>query len=92
LLRDDSSQEGYSAGIFIKGIQMNISNLPNTGLISLREILGDVASKTPAIIPVSRTTWWRGIKSGIYPQGIKISARRTAWRAEDIQALINSFK
>lgn len=71
---------------------MNNSQFPLTGFISLRQILGHVQSNTPALIPVSRTTWWRGVKNGLYPQGVKISARRTAWRAEDIQALINSLK
>jgi predicted DNA-binding transcriptional regulator AlpA len=72
---------------------MNISNsIPATGFLSLSQILGNTQSEMPALIPVSRTTWWRGVKEGRYPQGVKLSARRTAWRAEDIQALINSLK
>ena len=63
-----------------------------TGFYSLRQIIGDSTSNTPAIIPVGATTWWNGVKSGRYPKGIKISARRTAWRCEEIQALLNSFK
>lgn len=42
----------------------------------------------PAIIPVSRTTWLNGVKSGRYPQPVKISARTVAWRVEDIRTLI----
>jgi hypothetical protein len=71
---------------------MTTAQLPSTGFISLSQILGNVKSNTPPAIPVSRTTWWRGVKEGRYPQGVKISARRTAWRAEDIQNLLNSFK
>lgn len=71
---------------------MDISQLPTTGFVSLSQIIGAIKSNTPALIPVSRTTWWRGVKSGRYPQGVKISERRTAWRAEDIQALLNSLK
>jgi predicted DNA-binding transcriptional regulator AlpA len=71
---------------------VNTSKLPDTGFISLHQILGHSQSETPALIPVSRTTWWRGVKNGRYPQGIKISERRIAWRAEDIQNLINSLK
>ena len=66
--------------------------LPVTGFLTLRQIIGDKETNTLALIPVSRTTWWRGVKSGIYPKGVKISARRTAYRAEDIQSLINSLK
>jgi len=42
------------------------------------------------IYPVSKTTWWSGVKSGKYPQAVKLSERTTAWRASDIQALIES--
>lgn len=45
-----------------------------------------------AIIPVSRSTWYAGIKDGIYPAPIKISARASAWRLADIQTLVERFK
>jgi prophage regulatory protein len=45
--------------------------------------LPDVLKK----IPVSKSTWWAGVKSGRYPSGIKISQRTTAWRQQDIQDL-----
>ena len=40
------------------------------------------------IIPVSKSSWWSGISKGIYPKGVKLSQRTTAWRVEDIQKLI----
>lgn len=70
---------------------MQQNQIPSTGFLTQRQILGDKKTNTPAIIPVGATTWWNGIKAGRYPQGIKISTRRTAWRAEDIQALVNSL-
>ncbi len=39
-------------------------------------------------IPVSASTWWRGIKSGRFPQPLKIGARITVWRESDIVALV----
>jgi predicted DNA-binding transcriptional regulator AlpA len=39
--------------------------------------------------PVSKSTWWAGVKAGKYPAGIKLSERVTAWRAEDINRLLN---
>lgn len=63
-----------------------------TGFYSLHQIIGDKKTNIPPIFPVGATTWWNGIKSGIYPKGIKISERRTAWRIEDIETLLNSFK
>jgi len=54
--------------------------LPPTGFIRLSDVL--------AIIPVSKTTWWDGIKAGRFPAGIKLSPGCTAWRVEDIHKLI----
>ena len=50
--------------------------------------------RLPAVlarIPVSRATWWRGVKSGCYPAGLRLSARSIAWKASDIDALIKSL-
>jgi predicted DNA-binding transcriptional regulator AlpA len=41
-----------------------------------------------SIIPVARSTWWGGIKAGKFPRPIKLGARSVAWRAMDIQALV----
>ncbi len=38
-------------------------------------------------IPVSRSSWWQGIKDGRYPAGIKIGPRTTAWLQSDIEDL-----
>ncbi len=40
------------------------------------------------LIPVGKATWWRGVKSGLYPQPVKIGTRITAWKIEDIQNLM----
>jgi prophage regulatory protein len=40
------------------------------------------------IIPVSKSSWWAGIKSGRYPKPVKLGPKTTAWRAEDIYALL----
>ena len=37
---------------------------------------------------ISRSGWWKGVKDGKYPPGIKLSARVTVWKASDIDALI----
>jgi predicted DNA-binding transcriptional regulator AlpA len=46
----------------------------------------------PDIIPISKTTWWRGIKEGKYPQPVHLGARTTAWRKSDIQKLVDKFQ
>ena len=37
---------------------------------------------------ISRSGWWKGVKDGKFPPGIKLSPRVTVWRASDIDALI----
>ncbi len=56
---------------------------PETGIVRLSSIL---APNGP--IPVSKSTWWLGVKTGRFPKPIKLGPRITGWRAEDILALI----
>jgi len=55
--------------------------LPETGFLRLEAVL--------KYIPVGKTTWWNGVKTGRFPKSVKLGPRTTAWRAEDIHALIN---
>lgn len=67
--------------------------LPETGFLRLTQIIGDSTAEPPipAIIPVSKSTWWAGVRTGRYPQPIRtLGARITAWRVEDIRALIQA--
>ena len=43
-----------------------------------------------AKLPMSPTTWWRGVKDGRFPQSVKLGPRTTCWRASEIDALIQS--
>lgn len=52
-------------------------------LLRLATIIGP-----SGLIPVSRSTWWAGVKSGRYPAPVKLGARAVAWRASDIASLI----
>lgn len=54
----------------------------------LREILGDPKQGIPAIIPVSRTTWYEGVKQGKFPAPVQLTERTTAWRSTDIEELV----
>ena len=63
--------------------------LPESGLLRLWQILGDRKRGVPPIIPVSKSHWWFGVKVGKYPKPIKLSARCTCWRVEDIRAMID---
>ena len=53
------------------------------GFIRLKNIIAPYGP-----IPVSKSTWWAGVKSKRFPQPIKLGPKITAWRVEDISALI----
>ena len=50
------------------------------GLLRLPQVL--------AVFPISKSSWWAGVKSGRYPQPVKLGVRTTTWRASDIKTLI----
>jgi predicted DNA-binding transcriptional regulator AlpA len=69
------------------------SKIPEIGFMTIWQILGNKKANppTPAIIPVSRTTFLDGIKSGIFPAPVKLGGRTNAWRVEDIREFINNM-
>lgn len=68
------------------------ASLPETGYVRLPQIIGNPKANPPipAIIPVSKSTWWNGVKEGRFPQSFKLGPRTTVWRVEDIRRLIES--
>ena len=44
-----------------------------------------------ALVPVGRSSWWEGCRTGRYPKPIKLGPRTTVWRAEDIAAFIENL-
>lgn len=64
---------------------MSDNHFPSAGFVRLPSI---IAPNGP--IPVSKSTWWAGIKDGRFPKPIKLGPRITAWRVEDIRKLIET--
>lgn len=51
----------------------------------------EVLLRLPQVLarfPVARSTWYAGIRTGIYPKPILISRRAVAWTQESIDRLI----
>ena len=40
------------------------------------------------LVPVSKSTWYRGMDAGIYPRPVKIGPRCVAWKLSEIQACL----
>ena len=60
---------------------MSDSSLHSQRLLRINQVL--------AIVPISKSAWWEGCRTGRYPKPIKLGPRTTVWRAEDITAFIN---
>lgn len=56
------------------------TGIPPDGCLRLKQVL--------SFVPVGKSTWWAGVKSGKYPQPIKLDAGITAWRAQDIRSFL----
>jgi prophage regulatory protein len=41
------------------------------------------------LLPISKSTWLTGVKSGYFPKPVRLGKKITAWRIEDIRKLIN---
>jgi predicted DNA-binding transcriptional regulator AlpA len=60
---------------------MKDSTLPAEGFVRLPTILN--------VFPCGRCTWWEGVRTGRFLKPVKLGPRTTAWRVEDIRALID---
>lgn len=57
--------------------------IPETGFLRLPQIL--------AIIPISKSSWWEGCRSGRFPKPVKLGPRTTVWRVEDITEFVQTL-
>lgn len=71
-----------------------MKSLGNSGFLRLHQIIGNPKSNppVPALIPVSKSTWWSGCASGRFPKPVKLGPRITVWRVEDIRELLNKYE
>lgn len=70
-----------------------MKTIPDVGFLKLAQVIGrpNANPPIPAIIPVSKASWYDGIKSGRYPAPVSIGGSRGKfYRVEDIRKLIAS--
>ena len=68
-----------------------MNQLPETGFLRLPQIIGDAKAEPPIppIIPVKKSCWWDGVRSGRFPKPVKLG-RCTMWRVEDTHCFLHS--
>lgn len=65
---------------------MDVNTLPTTGFIRLKEILGPNGP-----LPISRSSWFAGVKEGRFPKPVALGPRTSGYKVEDIRALLAQF-
>jgi predicted DNA-binding transcriptional regulator AlpA len=55
-------------------------SLTTVGFLRLDQVL--------RLYPISKSSWWDGVKDGRFPKPIKLGPRTTAWKTSDVMALI----
>jgi predicted DNA-binding transcriptional regulator AlpA len=53
--------------------------------LRLKQIIGTPQDR--GRVPVSASAWWAGVRTGRFPQPIKLGPRTTVWRESDIEAM-----
>ena len=68
---------------------MQKHSLPETGYVRLSQILGNPKTDPPIppIIPISKSSWWAGVKTGRFPAPTKLGPRTTVWTVQSIRDL-----
>ena len=57
-----------------------MTNIPKVGFLRLPQVL--------QLVPISKSTWWDGFKTGRFPKPVKLVPRTTVWRTEEIMEFI----
>jgi predicted DNA-binding transcriptional regulator AlpA len=56
-----------------------LADLPPDKLLTVEQVL--------TLIPISISTWRRGVRSGRFPPGVRLTARSVFWRVDAIRAM-----
>ena len=51
-----------------------MTTIPKVGFLRLPQVL--------QLVPLSKSAWWEGCKTGRFPKPVKLGPRTTVWRAE----------
>lgn len=69
-----------------------MQKIAHSGFLRLSWIIGNASKGILPRIPVSRATWYAGIKSGKFPKPIRLSEGVSVWRTSDIDALCHQLE
>jgi len=79
-------------GVYVEELPSKKQAAPETGYLRLEQIIGNPEKGIRPIIPVSKSTWWAGVKSGRFPKAYKLTERTTGWKTSDVMALLEAME
>ncbi len=63
----------------------------NVSFLRLSQIVQTKNSVGNPLLPISKSSWWAGVRTGKFPAPVKLGPRTTAWRSSDIAELIEKL-
>ncbi len=65
-------------------------NRPAPRYLRLKQIIGDRKANPPIepMLPISKSSWWKGVADGRFPAPIKLGPNTSVWRCADIEAAV----
>jgi prophage regulatory protein len=67
-----------------------VLDLPSTGFLRANQIIGNPKKGIPALLPISRSTFWCAVRDGRFSPGVLLGPRTRAWRVEEVRSWIAS--
>lgn len=65
---------------------------PQDAFLRLGQIIGDKKRGIPPIIPVSKSVWYEGCKTGRFPKPVHLGPKTVAWPRSQIAELVEKLK
>jgi len=64
-----------------------MNEMPQEGFMRITQICNHKGEK--GVVPISKSSWWSGVRDGRFPKPVKLGKRTTVWRVADIRRLID---
>jgi len=89
MIKTDHKPAPPDAG-YLESLERLNQQSGGNALLRLWQIIGCKKRGIPALIPVGRSSFWRGVKEGRYPPCVHLGKATTAWYYRDIMAVIEN--
>jgi predicted DNA-binding transcriptional regulator AlpA len=64
---------------------MHKDSIHDAGFLRLAQIIGSPKKGIVGLLPISRSSWYAGIKKGLYPAPVKVGPKTSVWRVSEVR-------